>query len=436
MNSQLIIDYKKLLADFVGIKSIAADSSFKPEIFKAVKWLSDLFVGNGFAVKEIKGPTCNPIVFAEHSCGCKETILIYGHYDVQPAEIDGEWQTDPFKLIEKNGFLFGRGVLDNKGQILAHMVSIFELIKSGKLGYNIKFLIEGNEETGNDDMQQILISNKKLFESDYVMVSDGEIHGTTPLIEASLRGGLGMKIVIKNGNGDLHSGLYGGAVYNMGTILTNLFSTIVDANNNVLIPDFEKGVDKITNEQEENTSMMKAPSIKGLTLSSGENFYTKTALKPTIQVTGIKVGYVGEGFNNIVPGIAEGRINIRIVSSQDVNEIENTIRNHIIENLPKDIECEISVGGKHNPVKLDINSKIHTKAKIVLQKVFGKAPLIKYVGGAVPFVTDIKTVYGIDTLLVPLGNDGSQAHGPNENYSLDIINKGLTFSLDFFSQEK
>ena len=243
-----------------------------------------------------------------------------------------------------------------------------------------------------------------------------------------------MKIVVKTGNTDLHSGLYGGAVLNAGTVISNLLSKIVDSKNNVLIPCFDNGVDKITTEQLVNVNKMETPEVKSLTLNQGEKFFSKIALMPTIQITGIKLGYTGEGFNNIVPGEAEARINIRTVSSQDGNIIEELIRNFITENLPTGIECEITSGGKYNPVKLNTDSKMHNRARLSLKKAFGINPLLKYVGGSLPFVTDIKKIYGIDTILVPLGSDNSNAHGPNENYSLDIIEKGFAFSLDFFKK--
>ena len=285
-------------------------------------------------------------------------------------------------------------------------------------------------------MRSMLKNNSQLLKSDYVMVSDGEIYKTTPLIEASLRGGFNMKIVVKTGNTDLHSGDFGGGILNAGTVIANLVSGMVDSENNVLVNGFEKGVDAITEEQKENTNKMETPTVKSLTLSEDENFLIKTALKPTIQVTGMKTGYTGEGFNNIVPGIAEVRINVRIVASQDADEVEAILNKFIKEHLPNGIEYEILVGGKHNPIKLNVNSQINKKTQACLERAFNKAPLITYVGGAMPFVTDVKNVYNMDTLLVPLGNDNNNSHGPNENYSLDIINKGFSFSLDFFTSAR
>lgn len=433
--TEIIKRYKKLLSEFVSFRSISTDSSFKPEIVKAVEWLSKLFTNEGFRIKLLTGKKCNPVLFAEFNNKSKETILIYGHYDVQPAEMNEGWDSEPFTMIEKENTLYARGILDNKGQILIHMLSVFKLIKEKQLGYNIKFLIEGNEETGNDDMREILEKNKKLLKSDYVVVSDGEVCQETPLIEASLRGGFSMKVVIETGNTDLHSGLYGGAVLNAGIVIANLVSKIIDEQNALKVPAFFYNVDEITITQIQNTGNLQSPLIQSLTLTQEENFYIKTALHPTIQLTGIKSGYTGEGFNNIVPGTAEARFNVRTVKSQNTDEVESTLKKYIVSCLPDSVTCKITVSGKHDPIKLNVESAIHRRAEKCLTKAFKTAPLTKYVGGAVPFVTDIQKVYDIDALLVPLGSDKNNAHGPNENYSLDIIKKGFLFSLDFFADD-
>ena len=209
----MIEEYKKLLKEYVSIKSISTDENYAGEMKRMVSWLSDLLKKNSFKVELLPGKKTNPVLFAEYIQSNKlETVLVYGHYDVQPGEKEDGWKSEPFTLTERAGRLYARGVVDNKGQNLIHIVTVLNLIKEGKLKYNVKFLIEGNEETGNADMRNILMKHKAKLKTDHIIVSDGEIAGNTPTIEASLRGGFNMKVTFTTAKNNLHSGLCGGAV--------------------------------------------------------------------------------------------------------------------------------------------------------------------------------------------------------------------------------
>jgi len=436
-------NYVNLLAKFISFKSVSTDSQFKSQIKDTVKWLGDLFLENNFAVKILTGKNSNPIVVAKYDNNSKETVLIYGHYDVQPAEFSHDWKTDPFILHKTDSKFYGRGVVDNKGQILIHMVTIFDLIKSGNLGFNIKFIIEGNEETANPDMESILKENSELLMSDFILVSDGEILGDIPLIEASLRGGMNIKIKIRTNKNDLHSGTFGGAVLNAANVLIDLLAKMTNVKNEIFIDEFNGWKNKISKNDTNATKILSTTRVrllesldnKTLTLSEDENFFLKTGLLPTIQITGIKVGYTNEGFSNIIPCEAEANLNIRIINPQSSDEIDQIITKWVKENINKNVDFTVDVFGKHNPVKLNIDSKIHNKASICLEKAFGKKPMVKFVGGALPFVTLVKEIFGKDALLIPLGNDDCNMHGPNENYSIKTIEKGLQFSREFFTRK-
>ena len=219
--------YKKLLTEFVSFKSISTDPEFKPEIEKTVEWLRNLFTENGFTVKVLHGKKTNPVVYSHYQTDDNaETVLIYGHHDVQPASIEEGWEQDPFTVLEKKDKWIARGVVDNKGQILIHIATVLDLIKANKLKYNVKFLIEGNEETSNDELSEIMRTEKELIKTDHVLISDGEIVDGKPAIEASLRGGFNLTLALKTADNNLHSGIYGGAVPNAAFELSKLLSKL------------------------------------------------------------------------------------------------------------------------------------------------------------------------------------------------------------------
>ncbi len=435
-----LTEYKKLLTEYTGFGSISTDKAFLPEIEKSVSWLKDLFEKNGFKVGILKGKTCNPIVFASYEVSTKaETVLVYGHYDVQPASREDGWDSEPFKLTEKNGKLYARGVVDNKGQHLIHAHTVFNLIKEKRLKYNVKFLIEGNEETANEDIPKIIRDNKKKLKTNYVLISDGEVR-YRPEIEYSLRGGFNVTLRFATAKNNTHSGIYGGAIPNAANELSKFLSKLFDKNNKVTIPNFYKNVDKITSEQiKNNKKLLKSEKevfentgVKTLMTETGLDFYTQTGLRPTLQVTGVKAGYIGEGYANIVPAKAEARINFRVVTSQIPIDVYKAFEKFVKVNTPRYVSYELSVASMHKPVRVDISSKKVMEVKKLLKLAFGTEVLIKPVGGAIPVVSDFKEVLGVDTLLVSLGNDDCNMHGVNENYDTALLKKGLKFSEAFF----
>lgn len=436
-------NYVKLLKEYVSFKSFSTDLSYKDEMLKTVDWLSVLLKDNGFKVELLQGPKTNPVVLAEYIHDKKaETILIYGHYDVQPAEFSDGWNSDPFTLTEKSGRLIARGVVDNKGQNLIHIVSIIDLIKKNKLAYNIKFMIEGNEETSNPDMRNLVKKYKNLLKADYIVISDGEIVGDYPTIEASLRGGFNMTVNLKTGKTNLHSGLSGGAVPSSAHELGRLIEKLFTKKNTVAVPGFYDGVDAITPDQKKSNRAIstdeeaaKLFGVKKIICEPGMDCYTQVGLRPTIQVTGVKTGYIGEGYANIVPANAEIRLNVRLVASQKPAQIYEAICKFIKQNVPGYVDVSITRTEMSNPIKVDISSPKVVEAKSVLEKVYGKRPIIKYVGGGIPVVSDFKETLGIDTMLLSLGNDDCNMHGINENFKVSLVKKGLAFSQEFFSKK-
>jgi acetylornithine deacetylase/succinyl-diaminopimelate desuccinylase-like protein len=433
-------EYKKLLKDFVSFKSVSTDSTFKPEIGKTVAWLEKIFKSSGFKVKTYKGKTANPVVIANyHVSNDAETILIYGHYDVQPAKKDDGWWEDPFKLFEKNKRLYARGIVDNKGQVLIHIITALNLIKENNLKYNLKFLIEGNEETGNPDLADIMKDEKEDLKCDIVMISDGELTNDQPSLEVSLRGGFNCTLTYTTGKNNLHSGIYGGGVPNAAYELSKFLSSLYNKNNSVSFSSFYNNVDTIDKGQVLNNKKLikdggdikKLAGVNSLLTEKGYDFYTQTGLRPTIQVTGIKTGYIDNGYANIVPATAEAKLNFRIVTSQTTKQVINDFKAFVKKNTPKYIKYELKFNGEHNPIKINLNNKYVKEVDSILEISHKSKVNRKYVGGAIPFVSDVKNILGVDTLLVSLGNEDCNMHGANENFNIDLILKGLSFSDSF-----
>lgn len=436
--------YKKLLAEYVSYKSVSTDLSYSSEMKKTVEWLSKLLKKNGFSVEILQGPKTNPVLLATYTISKEfETVLIYGHYDVQPGEKEDGWKSDPFVLAERAGRLYARGAVDNKGQNLIHIVSVLSLIKEGKLSYNVKFLLEGNEETGNADMSLLLKNNKNKLKADHILISDGEIVGKNPTIEASLRGGFNMKVTYTTAPNNLHSGLCGGAIPNSTNELAKLLAKIYTSKNKIAIPGFYDGADIVSKSQKENIARICSPEevkklygVKKLVCEDGLDFFTQTGLRPTIQITGLKSGYISEGYANIVPSSAEVRLNIRLVSSQKAKEIYKKVKDFIISETPDYVSVKIELDHLSDPVKIDVDSPKMREVRSLLKKHYGLEPIVKYVGGGIPIVKDFQDILGLDTMLVSLGNDDCNMHGVNENFKVDLVKKGLEFSAAFFSRTK
>lgn len=436
--------YKKLLNEFVSFKSISTDIAFKDEMTKTHDWLEKLFVKNGFKVEILPGKEMNPVVLAHYVTDPKaETILIYGHYDVQPAEGEEEWSTkDPWTLGEKKGRLIARGAIDNKGQVLVHMVTAFDLIQKGELKYNLKFMIEGNEETGSPFMPQFVKKYAKRLQSDYVMISDGETAANNPTLEVSLRGGFNMKVTLRTGKTALHSGLYGGAAPSAAHEAAKLIAKLFTKDNQIAVPGFYAGVDAIMSEQKKANKKIASKKeiceiggFKDLVMEKGMDFFSQTGLRPTLQISGIKTGYTGEGFANIVPATAEFRINGRMVASQDSKKVAEKLKKFLEKSVPKYVDIQVEVSDPYQPIKIDVSSDKAQEVKELLEKAYGKKPILKYVGGGIPIVGDFKEILGKDTLLVSLANEDCNMHGIDENFDISMLKKALVFSEMFFSRK-
>ena len=423
-----------MLREYVAFKSVSTDAAFAPDIDATVKWLTALFKDNGFKVTVLKGPKTNPVVVAEYYVADNlKTKLIYGHYDVQPASLEDGWKSEPFDLVERDGRLVGRGVVDNKGQNFIHIYTAINLIKEKRLGCNLKFMLEGNEETSNPDMTDLVAENAGLLKSDQIIISDGEILGATPTIEESLRGGGNLTLKFTSAKNDLHSGLFGSGVPSATKELIALLAKMLLPDGTVTIPGFYDEVDKIKPEQiERNLALLKIddPIITGgVKATIGKyDFHTMVGIWPAVEVSGIHAGYTGEGYKNIIPASAFAKINFRLVASQKPEAFVERFKKFVADNTPAYIDYDLTVDKLTYPVKVNVTDPEILKIMAFQEKVYGVKPVIKNVGGGIPVVADFKNVLGIDAFLISLGNNDCNMHGVEENFNIDLVTKGLELS--------
>lgn len=433
-------EYKKLLKEVIAFESISTDPKYMDGIEKTVSWIVKLLDKNGFEAESIEGYG-NPVVYGSYEVSSDaETVMVYGHYDVQPASKADGWKSEPFELTERDGKLWARGIVDNKGQFLMHMVSVFNQMKAGTLKYNVKFLIEGNEETGGAGLDKLIAKEKEKFASDYIMISDGELP-YKPVMTASFRGTFNASLRVTTAANNLHSGLYGGAVPSASIEISKLIAKMYDDGNKITIPGFyeglkdmsEKEVKLATEMDAEKASTLEATGVKKL---FGESFCSTVGFDTMFTVSGLQSGYTDNGYSNIVPATAEVKLNFRIAEGQTSEQILKVFTDYVKGVVPEYVDVEVfDVTDSVDAIKVDLSSDMHQATIKLLEKVYGDEVLVDYCGATIPIVSDMKVVFGVDPLLVSLGNDDCNMHGVDENFDIGLIEKGLDFCNRFFAGE-
>ncbi len=430
-------EYKKLAKKLISFKTVSADPNSIGQCVKAVNFFSDFLKEAGFKTQIFEGYG-NPIFFAEYIADPKfETCLIYGHYDVQPASLDDGWKTEPFELTEKNEKLYGRGIMDDKGQLFVHMFTIANLAKQKKLKYNIKFISEGNEEVGSGFIDKFIAEHKDLLSSDFIMISDGELVANKPVIELGYRGVINATVTITTSNNDLHSGNYGGASPSAAKEAARLISKLQNENNEITISGFYDDVLEIDNNVKSEIDLeeyKKNTGTKALTTEKGYDLYTQVGQRPSLEITGFQSGYVGEGYRNSIPGKAVIKFNFRLVKNQTPEKIVELFKEFLKENLPEFVDYVFESEAANNPVRIDANNKYVLKAEKVLSEIFKTEVGHRYVGGSEPVVIYFADILGKPQVLVPFANEDGMMHGMNENFALFNIQKQMEFSENYFSK--
>ena len=436
------------LFEFIKIPSVSADMKFKDDVLKAASFLEDNLNQIGADNVQIFPTDGHPIVYAEKIIDLSlPTVLVYGHYDVQPADPYELWDSDPFDPVVKKtkthpeGAIFARGACDDKGQMFMHLKAFEAMYRSGELSCNVKFMFEGEEEVGSSNLEKFVRSNVELLKADVVLVSDtGIINNTTPSICVGLRGLSYLEVEVTGPNRDLHSGLYGGAVANPINVLSKMIASLHNENGAINIPGFYNDVIEVSNL--DRNEMAKAPFdlseyMSDLSIANvhGEDGFTtneRNSIRPTLDVNGIWGGYTGQGAKTVLPSKAHAKISMRLVPNQSSEKITDLFETHFKKIAPEYVKVKVTPHHGGEGVVIPTDFPGYLAAKKAMKTTFGKTPIPVRSGGSIPIVPMFEEVLGLKTILLGFGLDSDVIHSPNEHFGLFNFYKGIETIPHFY----
>ena len=432
------------LNDFLRIPSVSTDSKFKADVRDAAQFVSDYLTKIGFNQVEIEETKGHPLVYGEWLEAGEDapTVLVYGHYDVQPADPLELWETEPFEPTIRNGRLYARGASDDKGQVFMYLAVFEAFMKTtGKLPINVKVCIEGEEEIGSENLYDILKSKKEQFNADFAMISDsGMVTEGQPTILYGLKGFTGLEFTIHGPENDLHSGIYGGAVRNPLMAMAHVLASMKDENEVVQVEHFYDDVEPITDDERQ--LMADAPSenftkTTGIPETVSEHGYTAaehTMARPTLEINGMFGGYQGEGTKTIIPSSATAKLTCRLVPGQDPEKVQDALVNHIEKTLPTGVTVTI----EREPLsakayKVDPSHPLIQKAAKSYGDAFNQPAVFVRMGGSIPVVEWIDDIFKMPIVLLGFGTPDDRLHSPNESFLLENYDRGLVTIVDYLA---
>ena len=424
------------LFEFLRFPSISTASEHASDVRACGEWLVKKLTSMGLSVELHETPK-HPVVVARnaHQEG-RKTVLIYGHYDVQPVDPVELWDSPPFEPEIRGERIWGRGSTDNKGQMMAHVLGVQQMLEEkGELPVNLIFLFEGEEEIGSPSLVPFLEKHKADLACDIIAVSDtGMVARGVPTMGYGLRGIACCEVTVKGPSGDLHSGVYGGAVANPATAVARLVASLHDADGKIAIEGFYDDVKPLENWEREMWAQ-----IPGMTKDDvlettgspdlfGEPGYSSAErlwARPTAEVNGIGSGYQGEGSKTVLPAEAMAKFSFRLVPDQDPADISAKVKSHLEKHCPAGVTVEVEVGHDGKPYICDPHSENGKAGQFALEKAFGKAPVLIREGGSIPIIQDMKEILGVESLMLGLALPDCQIHAPNENYYVENFEGGI-----------
>lgn len=436
------------LIELLRIPTISADSAYKNDVLKGAEKVAEFLRNSGADNVEICPTAGHPIVYGEKIIDpTLPTVLVYGHYDVQPADPLELWTSPPFEPVIKatdihpEGAIFARGACDDKGQFFMHVKAFDAMMQTGELPCNVKFMIEGEEEVGSVNLGIFIRENKERLKADIILVSDtGMLANDTPSITTGLRGLSYVEVEVTGPNRDLHSGLYGGCVANPINILAKMIASLHDENNHITIPGFYADVVELS--LEERAEMAKAPysadkykAALDIDSEYGEAGYTtpeRGSIRPTLDVNGIWGGYTGEGAKTVIASKAYAKISMRLVPNQQPEEITRLFAEHFKAIAPAGVRVEVLPHHGGEPVVTPIDSIGYLAASKAYEATFGKKPIPVRSGGSIPIIALFEQELGLKTVMMGFGLDSDAIHSPNEHYGLFNFYKGIETIPHFF----
>ncbi len=438
-------NYINELKEFLSIPSISTLPENKKDILRCAQFVSDKLKHAGMSHVEIFKTEGHPIVYGEWlGAPGKPTVLVYGHYDVQPVDPINLWDNPPFEPVIKDGKIFARGATDDKGQVYMHIKSVEAFFKTtGSLPLNIKYLIEGEEEIGSSNLESFINQYKDLLKCNAVLISDTALYEAgSPALTYGLRGIAYVEVEVTGPNRDLHSGEYGGAVANPINILADMISKLHDKNGRVTIPGFYDDVLKLTKKEKENFKKLKfsekkfAKNLKVAELKGEKGFSTleRIWIRPTLDCNGIIGGFTGRGAKTVIPSKVSAKISMRLVPNQNSKKILKLFTKYIKEIAPKSVKVKVTSLQGGEPCLTPLTDKATTSASTAMEKTFGKKTIFIREGGSIPIVSEFSKNLKAPVVLMGLGLNSENLHSPNEHFNLNHFELGIISSANFLKE--
>ncbi|MBN8667048.1 MAG: dipeptidase [Chitinophagales bacterium] len=423
------------MMELLRIPSVSAKSEHKGDMLACAEAVKKSLLDAGCNKAEVMDTGGHPAVYGEKIIDPKKpTVLVYGHYDVQPPEPLELWHTPPFEPTIKDGKVFARGSADDKGQFYMHVKALEIMSKTNSLTTNVKFLIEGEEEVGSPNLGKFVADHKDMLKADVILISDSSMLSMeNPSLDTGVRGLSYIEVEVTGAKRDLHSGTYGGAVANPITILAQMIASCHDANNHITIPGFYDDV--VVAGPEERVLINKAPydekeymdelGVKELWGEKGYTTYERTGIRPTLEINGIWGGYTGEGAKTVLPAKAFAKISARLVPNQSSDKITEKLLNYFKSIAPPSVEVKAQLHHGGEPYMTPIDSKGYKAAAKAVETTFGKAPIPVRGGGSIPICSILERELGIKIIFMGFGLDNDNLHSPNEKYNIENYYKGI-----------
>ncbi|MCK6580155.1 MAG: dipeptidase [Anaerolineae bacterium] len=436
--------FRRQLFDLIRIPSISTDSAHAGEVRRAAEWIAGEMTRIGAEHVAVMPTAGHPVVYGDwlKAGPAAPTVLVYGHYDVQPASKNDGWATEPFEPTEIDGFIYARGSSDDKGQLFVHIKALESFLATrGAAPVNLKFLFEGEEEIGSKNLLPFLKANKDLLRSDVCVISDTgmrDIH--QPTLTYALRGLTYMQIDVTGPSKDLHSGGYGGMVHNPALALAQIIAKLHNPDNSIAVPGFYDAVLPLSDEER---AELAKQDIAEATLKAetdvpaawGEAGYTlreRIGARPTMEINGLLSGWTGEGSKTVLPAKAMAKVSCRLVANQNPYRIYELVRDYVYSIAPPTVNVVVSLLNMGDPAIIDIHSSYVQAAVSAYERGWGAAPNYAREGGSIPVVADFKRELGIDSVMLGFGLNTDGAHGPNERFSVEMFHKGIDTAICFY----
>lgn len=430
------------LFELIRIPSISSRESHKDDMLRAAEWTREILLKKGADKAEVCETEGHPVVYGEKIIDPSLlTVIIYGHYDVQPVEPLELWKSEPFEPVIRDGKIYARGADDDKGQMFMHFAAFEYLVETDQLPCNVKFMIEGEEEIGSPSLGKFLEDNREKLAGDVILVSDTAMLGAdTPSITTGLRGLSYCEVHVTGPNRDLHSGLYGGAVANPVNILCNMISSLIDKDGKITVKGFYDDVEELSNQERQ--EMARAPfdeegykqsiDVKELAGEKGYSTLERTGVRPSLDVNGIWGGYTGEGAKTVLPSEAHAKISMRLVPHQNSDKITRLFKEHFLSIAPECVKVDVEFLHGGEGYVSPVDTPEYQAASKAYEKTYGIKPVPYRSGGSIPIISMFEKILGIKSILMGFGLEADAIHSPNENYPLTQFYKGIETIPHFY----